>query len=173
MATKKKRTNSAPTEPTTKTGTTKRVKTETALVEDSPRTEPGRAEAAVTPSALTSELHPTGSPMVDETEDIAQAQTTVETADTAQAPTPAEPTPRANKLCALDAAVKVLGETDRAMNCQELIAAMAARGYWRSPKGRTPASTLYASILRELQTKGVHARFRKTERGKFRLKGAV
>lgn len=161
MATKKKRTNSAATEPTTKARRTKRVKAEAAPVEDPPRTEPGLGGAAVTPSALTPELHPTGSPMADET------------ADTAQARTPAEPTPRANKLSALDAAVKVLGETDRAMNCQELIAAMAARGYWRSPKGRTPASTLYASILRELQTKGVNARFCKAERGKFGLQGAV
>lgn len=77
------------------------------------------------------------------------------------------------KLSALDAAVKVLRETGQAMSCPELIAAMAAQGYWSSPTGRTPASTLYAAILRELQTKGVQARFVKTERGKFALRGAM
>jgi hypothetical protein len=54
-----------------------------------------------------------------------------------------------------------------------LIAAMAAKGYWSSPRGRTPAATLYSAILRELQTKGETARFIKTERGKFAQRGAV
>ena len=53
------------------------------------------------------------------------------------------------------------------MNCQELIQAMADKGLWVSPSGKTPSATLYAAILRELQTKGDQARFRKTERGKF------
>ncbi len=56
------------------------------------------------------------------------------------------------------------------MSCQELITAMAAKGYWRSPKGRTPAGTLYAALLPELQTKGDRGRFRKTGRGKFALR---
>jgi hypothetical protein len=47
---------------------------------------------------------------------------------------------------------------------------MAAKGYWQSPKGRTPAGTLYSALLRELQTKGDQARFRKTGRGKFALR---
>ena len=74
---------------------------------------------------------------------------------------------RPKKLSALDAAVRVLGESGQAMNCQEMIEAMAAKGYWTSPGGKTPSATLYASILRELKTKGGDARFRKTERGKF------
>jgi hypothetical protein len=73
----------------------------------------------------------------------------------------------------LEAAVRVLAETGQTMNCPELIAAMAERGYWSSPKGRTPASTLYSVILRELQTQGHKARFVKTERGQFALRGAV
>src|SRR5262249_9421734 len=64
----------------------------------------------------------------------------------APAPTPAVEATAAKKLSALDAAAVVLGESDRAMNCQDLIAAMAARGYWSSPKGRTPAGTLYAAL---------------------------
>src|SRR5258708_1534882 len=79
----------------------------------------------------------------------------------------------ARKLSALDAAAKVLGETGRAMTCPELIAAMAAKGYWTSPGGKTPASTLYASCLREIKTKGEGARFLKAERGKFALRRAV
>jgi hypothetical protein len=59
------------------------------------------------------------------------------------------------------------------MTCQELIAAMADRGYWSSPKGRTPASTLYTAVLRELQTKGTDSRFIKTERGKFALRSTM
>jgi len=76
----------------------------------------------------------------------------------------------AKKLSALDAAAKVLAETGQAMNCQELIAAMAAKGYWTSPGGKTPSATLYSAVLRELVVKGKDARFVKTERGKFGLR---
>ncbi len=76
------------------------------------------------------------------------------------------------KLSALDAAAKVLGKTGQAMTCKEMIAAMASKGYWTSPGGKTPDATLYAAILREMQTKGEQARFIKAERGKFALKTA-
>ena len=71
------------------------------------------------------------------------------------------------KLSAIDAAAKVLAEAGEPMNCQDMIKAMAEKGYWTSPGGKTPAATLYSAILRELQTKGKDARFKKTERGKF------
>ena len=51
----------------------------------------------------------------------------------------------------------------------ELIEKMAAMGYWSSPGGKTPHSTLYAALLRELKTKGASARFQKTGRGQFAL----
>ena len=70
-------------------------------------------------------------------------------------------------LSALDAAAKVLGESGKALNCRELIEAMAARGYWKSPGGRTPWATLSASILKEIARKGSRARFQKTGRGRF------
>jgi hypothetical protein len=76
------------------------------------------------------------------------------------------------KLSALAAALKVLGETNQPMTSGEMIEAMAAKAYWSSPKGRTPASTLYAAILREITVKGKQARFQKTERGKFALNPA-
>ena len=74
------------------------------------------------------------------------------------------------KVSCLDAAAKLLTETGQPMTCQQLIAAMAAKGYWTSPGGKTPSATLYSAILRELKTKKSEARFRKTERGKFELR---
>jgi hypothetical protein len=71
------------------------------------------------------------------------------------------------KLSALDAAAQVLGEAGQPMNCQEMIVAMAAKGYWTSPAGKTPQATLYSALLREIKTKGDQARFQKTDRGKF------
>jgi hypothetical protein len=56
------------------------------------------------------------------------------------------------------------------MNCQEMIGAMAAKGYWSSPAGKTPAGTLYSAILREVQVKGNDARFVKTARGRFAIR---
>ncbi len=73
------------------------------------------------------------------------------------------------KLSALTAAAKVLAETRQAMTCKELIAAMAARGYWTSPAGKTPEATLYAALMREITTKKDQARFRKSGRGTFAL----
>ena len=78
---------------------------------------------------------------------------------------------KAKKTSALDAAARVLGEAGKPLNCQEMIDAMAAKGYWTSPGGKTPSATLYSAILRELKTKKSEARFRKTERGKFELRG--
>jgi hypothetical protein len=74
---------------------------------------------------------------------------------------------KSQKRSALDAAAQVLQEAGTPLSCQEMITAMAEKGYWSSPKGRTPAATLYSAILRELKTKGEAARFRKTDRGRF------
>jgi len=73
------------------------------------------------------------------------------------------------KMSALDAAAKVLAESGEPMTSKAMIDAMAAKGYWTSPGGKTPQATLYAAILREIQTKGAEARFQKTERGHFAL----
>jgi hypothetical protein len=74
------------------------------------------------------------------------------------------------KLSALDAAAKVLGESKEPMNTKAMIEAMATKGYWTSPGGKTPHATLYSAILREIDTKGSDARFKKIERGTFALK---
>lgn len=75
--------------------------------------------------------------------------------------------PKEKKLSALDAAAKVLGEAGQPLTCQEMIAAMAQKGYWTSPGGRTPAATLYSALLREITTHGALSRFVKVARGKF------
>ena len=80
---------------------------------------------------------------------------------------PATPPAAPHKYSALDAAALVLRENDRPMSCPELIAQMAAKGYWSSPKGKTPASTLYAALMREVQVKGDASRFVKTGPGRF------
>lgn len=77
--------------------------------------------------------------------------------------------PQPKKPSALDAAANVLGESGEPLNCQEMIHAMADKGYWSSPEGKTPHATLYSAILREINVKGKEARFKKTERGKFAL----
>jgi len=64
----------------------------------------------------------------------------------------------------------VLGDAGQPLNCQEMIEQMAAKGYWTSPGGKTPAATLYSAILRETRTKGDASRFVKAERGKFSLR---
>ena len=79
----------------------------------------------------------------------------------------AKPAANDKPLSALAAAARVLTETGQPMTCPELIQTMATKGYWSSPAGKTPASTLYASIAREIKTKKDQSRFKKTERGKF------
>lgn len=71
------------------------------------------------------------------------------------------------KLSALDAAAKVLAEIGKPMSCKEMIEAMGKKGYWSSPGGKTPESTLYSAVLKELSTKGKESRFKKTDRGRF------
>ena len=76
-----------------------------------------------------------------------------------------------DKLSALDAAAKVLAEAGEPLNTKQMVEAMAAKKLWTSPGGKTPHATLYSAILREINTKGNDARFKKTERGKFTAKG--
>jgi HB1, ASXL, restriction endonuclease HTH domain len=75
--------------------------------------------------------------------------------------------PQQKKLSALDAAARVLAETGAPMGCKELIGAMAGKGYWMSPSGKTPGATLFSAIAREIATKGDLARFTKAGPGRF------
>src|SRR5437588_13069514 len=75
------------------------------------------------------------------------------------------------QLSCLNAAAKVLAEKGEPMSCKEMIDAMAAKGYWTTPGGKTPHATLYSSIAREIRDKGKDSRFKKSERGKFASTG--
>jgi hypothetical protein len=83
---------------------------------------------------------------------------------------PANAVLKEQKLSALDAAAQVLRETGQALTCPELIAQMAAQGYWTSPNGQTPAATLSAAMAREIQAKGAAARFVKIGPGEFAIR---
>jgi len=72
------------------------------------------------------------------------------------------------KMSGLDAAAKVLEEAGEPLNCKAIVERAFEAGYWQSD-GKTPAATIYAAILREIQKKGADARFRKAARGKFEL----
>ena len=99
-----------------------------------------------------------------------QAEATAATPAPAKAKGKKAKEPKAKKTSALDAALRVLEEAGQPMTCPEMIEAMAAKGYWTPPGGKTPAATLYSALLRETQTKGDASRFVKTERGKFAAK---
>jgi hypothetical protein len=79
--------------------------------------------------------------------------------------------PADKKLSQIEAAIIVLGKSKDAMNCKAMVEAMQVAGLWTSPGGVTPEATLYASILREINTKGKDARFKKTKRGHFTMAG--
>ncbi|MBX3405024.1 MAG: hypothetical protein KF699_16560 [Phycisphaeraceae bacterium] len=93
---------------------------------------------------------------------------------TAATKAPKEPkAPRAPKakkpkrMGVLDAAAQVLAASKVPMRATEMIAAVEAKGLWKSPGGKTPEATLYAAIIREIAAKGKDARFKKHERGVF------
>jgi len=71
------------------------------------------------------------------------------------------------KLSVINAAAKVLAESKEPLNAKQMIERMAAKGYWKSPGGKTPHATLYAAIIRQIQADGKEARFQKTGRGLF------
>ncbi len=74
----------------------------------------------------------------------------------------------AKRASGLDAAVQVLSEAGEPMSCKAMVEKMLTQGLWQT-KGKSPASTIYAAIIREIAAKGEKARFKKTDRGKFVL----
>jgi len=74
------------------------------------------------------------------------------------------------KTSGLDAAALVLKDACQPMGCKDMVETMLAKGMWKTD-GKTPAATIYAAILREIQTKGGEARFKKTDRGLFTING--
>jgi hypothetical protein len=92
----------------------------------------------------------------------------VETKPTKKAKAAKEP--KAKKVGVLDAAAQVLAASSEPMNCKQLIEAMASKGLWSSPGGKTPHATLYSAIIREIGVKGKDSRFVKKDRGQFAAK---
>ena len=99
------------------------------------------------------------------------ASATAAAAANASATAPPKPEATGRRLSAIDAAAKVLAEAGEPLNVKRMIEAMAAKGYWTSPGGKTPHATLYSAILREITVKGTGARFKKTDRGHFAVNG--
>ena len=79
--------------------------------------------------------------------------------------------PKPKRVSAIDAAAQVLAKAGKPMRAQELIAAMAEQGLWKSPAGKTPHATLYAAMMREERDKGAASRFKKVDRGQFAFNG--
>ena len=69
------------------------------------------------------------------------------------APAPATEAKPGKKLSLLRAAFQVLKETGAAMNTKELLDTVKAKGLWQPGEGKTPENTLYAAILRDINTK--------------------
>src|SRR5437899_1860661 len=65
----------------------------------------------------------------------AKKPTRAAAAQTKEGPAAASKAASPKKRSALDAAAQILSETGQPMNCQEMISAMAAKGYWTSPGG--------------------------------------
>lgn len=70
----------------------------------------------------------------------------------------------------LDSAAMVLADAPKeGLSAKAIVEAMATKGLWTSPGGKTPEATVYAGMLREIGRKGKAARFRKVSRGRFAL----
>jgi hypothetical protein len=77
---------------------------------------------------------------------------------------------KVKKTSLLDAAAHLLSlGTGDPMRCRDIVDLAIKRNLWTPDKGKTPASSLYAAVHREIKAKGKDARFRKAERGKFAL----
>jgi len=75
-------------------------------------------------------------------------------------------------MSALDAAVKVLAESNEPLNCKQMVDVMIAENYWTPGHGKTPANTLHAAISKEIKVKADQSRFKKAGRGQFTLSTA-
>ncbi|HUU70405.1 MAG TPA: winged helix-turn-helix domain-containing protein [Planctomycetota bacterium] len=70
----------------------------------------------------------------------------------------------------VSAAIRVLQDAgNEPMSCPDMVKQATERGYWQPLAGKTPVSTLYATILREIRDKGESSRFKKVDRGRFML----
>lgn len=90
----------------------------------------------------------------------------------AQKKAPTRPAQRrvvATRPTLLGAAQQVLAKSKEPMTSRAIMDEIDRLGLWKSPKGVTPQSTLYAGMLREIAKKGAASRFAKVDRGLFAL----
>lgn len=76
--------------------------------------------------------------------------------------------PPKGKMSGVNAAAKVLEEIGEPLNVKQITEIAAERKYC-DLTGATPSATISAAIQKEIRDKGDHARFVKTERGKYAL----
>jgi hypothetical protein len=84
----------------------------------------------------------------------------------ASAPKPTAAKPK--RMSGLDAAAAVLADSKEPLGCGEIFDRILKRKLWAT-KGKTPAATLSAAILREVKVKGKESRFKKVGRGRFAM----
>ena len=80
----------------------------------------------------------------------------------------AHPKKEGGKMSGLDAAAKVLADHGKPMSCKVMVEAMLAQKLW-STGGKTPSSTLYSALIREIANRKDASRFKKTSPGEFAL----
>ncbi|KAA0215782.1 MAG: hypothetical protein DYG94_06455 [Leptolyngbya sp. PLA3] len=73
--------------------------------------------------------------------------------------------PKPKRVSGLDLAAKVLADARRPLPVKDITELVLAAGWITN--GKTPESTLYAAIIREIARKGKDARFAKHARGLF------
>ena len=73
------------------------------------------------------------------------------------------------KLSGLDAAYRVLCESDEPLGAKLIVQIAADQGYWQSDAA-TPHATIHAAISREIKLKDDESRFIKVDRGLFTAK---
>jgi len=76
------------------------------------------------------------------------------------------PKPKKKRISLLSEAATVLVESKEPMTCKQIVDVVLKKGVWKT-NGKTPHSTLYAAIIREIAKKGSVSRFTKTGSGKF------
>ncbi|MCC6910008.1 MAG: winged helix-turn-helix domain-containing protein [Phycisphaerales bacterium] len=77
----------------------------------------------------------------------------------------AKPRRKREGLSGLDAAALVLSKSKEPLNAKTIAERAIAAG-WKT-SGKTPHSTLYAAMVREISTKGKASRFAKFGKGQF------
>ena len=97
---------------------------------------------------------------------LVEANPVPEPDEIADNPIPAEERSTATpekKKSLLTAAAEILQATGEALSANELIVKVQEAGLWELQVGKTPANTLYAAILREMNTKE-NSRFARGEK---------